>query len=113
MSLHAIHCRRGWGSARELGETATRFTRAGEGQVRGDVRGAGPSCVLMRRVARCTTARWVRRDVLQYRGTVCRSEATGPEAIHRHARLADVPVDEIVAILETVVAGPDPVHAAS
>jgi hypothetical protein len=35
-------------------------------------------------------------------------EATSPEAIRRHATAADLPVDEIVAVADTVVVRPDP-----
>lgn len=41
-------------------------------------------------------------------GTVCIYEATSPEAIRRHARLAGLPVDEIVQVADTVIIRPDP-----
>jgi Protein of unknown function (DUF4242) len=40
-------------------------------------------------------------------GTVCIYEASSAEAIREHAKLADLPVDEIIA--DTVVIRPDPV----
>jgi hypothetical protein len=36
------------------------------------------------------------------------SEASSPEAIRKHAGLADLPVDEIIPIADTVVMRPDP-----
>jgi Nickel responsive protein SCO4226-like len=41
-------------------------------------------------------------------GTVCIYQATSPEAIRRHASLADLPVDEIIAVADTVLVRPDP-----
>ena len=56
--------------------------------------------------------RWLRSYVLEEGGgsvgTVCVYQATSPEAIRRHAKLADLPVDEIVAAADTVVVRPDP-----
>jgi hypothetical protein len=43
----------------------------------------------------------------------CIYEGTSPEAIRRHAALADLPVDEVVAISDTVVVRPDPQPVAS
>ena len=46
-------------------------------------------------------------------GMVCIYEATGPEAIRRHAARAGLPVDEIIRVVDTVVmrADPEPVAA--
>ena len=41
-------------------------------------------------------------------GTVCIYEASSPEAIRTHAYRAGLPVDEIVAVADTVVVRPDP-----
>ena len=50
--------------------------------------------------------RWIRSYVLEEGGgsvgTVCIYEATSPEAIRKHASLADLPVDEIIAVADTV-----------
>ncbi|HTS72846.1 MAG TPA: nickel-binding protein [Gaiellaceae bacterium] len=46
-------------------------------------------------------------------GTVCVYRATSPEALRAHARLARLPLDEIVALFETVVVEPDPVETAA
>lgn len=59
--------------------------------------------------------RWIRSYVLDEGdgavGTVCVYEATSPEAIRRHAERADLAVDEIVAVADTVVVRPDPAAA--
>jgi sporulation protein YlmC with PRC-barrel domain len=56
--------------------------------------------------------RWIRSYVLDeadgHVGTVCIYEASSPEAIRRHAAAADLPVDEIIAVADTVVVRPDP-----
>lgn len=45
-------------------------------------------------------------------GTVCVYQASSPEAVRRHAAAAGLPVDEIVKVADTVVAGPDSVASA-
>ena len=71
-------------------------------------------------VARATTEaqrmpediRWIRSYVLAEQdgslGTFCVYEASSPEAIRRHAYTAILPVDEIVAVTDTVVVRTDP-----
>ena len=95
MELYAILRRNGWRSAEELQAAAERSTA--EGERLGDVR-------------------WIRSYVLDegsMLGTVCIYEAESPEAIRRHASAADLPVDEIVKVADTVVVRPDPVAVAS
>lgn len=41
-------------------------------------------------------------------GTVCVYQATGPEAIRDHASRADLPIDEIIPVADTVLVRPDP-----
>ena len=41
-------------------------------------------------------------------GTVCIYQASSPEAIRAHAYRAGLPVDEIVAVTDTVIVRPDP-----
>jgi hypothetical protein len=61
--------------------------------------------------------RWIRTYVLGEDngsvGTVCVYQATSPEAIHKHAGNADLPVDEIIQVADTVVVRPDPEPAAA
>ena len=56
--------------------------------------------------------RWIRSYVLEEGegrvGTVCIYEATSPEAIREHASRADIPVDEIIPVVDTVLVRPDP-----
>jgi Protein of unknown function (DUF4242) len=93
MQLYAILRRSGWRSADDLGEAAQRSTRVGNEDMPDDVH-------------------WIRSYVLDEGagtvGTVCIYEATSPEAIRKHASLADLPVDEIIAVADTVVVRPDP-----
>jgi sporulation protein YlmC with PRC-barrel domain len=55
---------------------------------------------------------WVRSYVLEELdggvGTVCIYQASSPEAIRAHAQRAELPVDEIVEVADTVIVRPDP-----
>lgn len=44
-------------------------------------------------------------------GTVCIYQASSPEAIRAHAERAELPLDEIVRVADTVLFRPDPVPA--
>jgi hypothetical protein len=92
MNTYVILRRSGWSSADELAAAAERSRRVGE-EMPDEVR-------------------WIRSYVLEEGGgsvgTVCVYEATSPEAIRRHASLADLPVDEIIAVADTVIMRPDP-----
>jgi thiamine biosynthesis protein ThiC len=61
--------------------------------------------------------RWIRSYVLAEAdgsiGTVCVYQATSEQAIRDHTARADLPVDEIVEVADTVVVRPDPVLASS
>jgi Nickel responsive protein SCO4226-like len=60
---------------------------------------------------------WIRSYVLEERdgsvGLMCVYCASGPEAIRRHAAAAELPVDEILKVADTVVVQPDSVSATS
>jgi hypothetical protein len=96
MNLYAIIRRNGWASGADLEAAAARSTHVGDQEMPDDIR-------------------WIRSYVLDEGdgavGTLCVYEASSPEAIREHARRADLPVDEIVAIADTVVVRPDPVAA--
>ncbi len=98
MQLYAILRRSGWRSGEELQEAAGRSTRVGDEEMADEVR-------------------WIRSYVLDEGGgsvgTVCIYEATSPEAIRKHASLADLPVDEIIKVADTVVVRPDPEPASA
>jgi hypothetical protein len=95
MDTYVILRRSGWRSPEDLQQAAERSTAAGE-EMPDDVR-------------------WIRSYVLEEGGgsvgTVCVYQASSPEAIHRHAEAADLPVDEIVKVADTVVVREDPVAA--
>ena len=93
MQLYAILRRNGWRSGEELEQAAARSTEVGNEQMPEEVR-------------------WIRSYVLDEGagslGTVCIYEAASPEAVRKHASLADLPVDEIIPVADTVVVRPDP-----
>lgn len=97
MNTYVILRRSGWRSGEELKEAAERSTKAGE-DMPDDVR-------------------WIRSYVLEEDGcsvgTVCIYEACSPEKIREHAAIAELPVDEIVAVADTVVIRPDPQPASA
>jgi hypothetical protein len=93
METYAILRRSGWRSGADLEEAAARSTKVGNEDMPDEVR-------------------WIRSYVLDEGGgsvgTVCIYEATSPEAIRKHASLADLPVDEIILVADTVKVRPDP-----
>jgi sporulation protein YlmC with PRC-barrel domain len=93
MQLYTILRRSGWRSPADLQEAAVRSKQVADDQMPDDVR-------------------WIRSYVLEEGGgsvgTVCIYQATSPEAIRKHAKLADLPVDEIIAVADTVVIREDP-----
>ena len=93
MDLYVILRRGGWRSAEELGEAAVRSKSVADEQMPDDIK-------------------WIRSYVLEEGagtvGTVCVYQASSPEAIRKHASLADLPVDEIIAVADTVLVRPDP-----
>src|SRR6266542_4491711 len=93
MNTYVILRRSGWRSPQELQEAAARSSRVGDEEMSDEVR-------------------WIRSYVLEEDGgsvgTVCIYEAVSPEAIRKHASRADLPVDEIIPIADTVLVRPDP-----
>ena len=93
MDMYAILRRSAWGSADELGAAAGRSSAVGDEQMSEDIR-------------------WIRSYVLEEGGgsvgTVCIYQASSPEAIRDHASRADLPVDEIIQVADTVLVRPDP-----
>lgn len=92
MQLFAILRRDSWVDVDALGEAATRSTEVGE-QMPDDVR-------------------WIRSYVLDERsgmvGTVCIYEASSEQAIRNHAQVANLPMTDIVPVVDTVIVRPDP-----
>jgi Nickel responsive protein SCO4226-like len=93
MDLYVILRRGGWRSPEELGEAAVRSKRVADEDMPDDIK-------------------WIRSYVLEEGGssvgTVCVYQASSPEAIRKHASAADLPVDEIIAVADTVLVRPDP-----
>jgi hypothetical protein len=93
MQLYAILRRRGWRSADDLEAAAERSRQVGDEQMSADIR-------------------WIRSYVLEEGagavGTVCIYEASSPEAIREHASRADLPVDEVIPVADTVIVREDP-----
>ena len=92
MDTYVILRRSGWKSPEELQKAAERSTAEGD-KMPDDIR-------------------WIRSYVLEEDGgsvgTVCIYQASSPEAIQRHAGNADLPVDEIIPVADTVKLRDDP-----
>jgi hypothetical protein len=92
METYLIVRRSGWRTADEFQEAARRTSAEVE-------RMAEDVC-------------WIRSYVIAETdgslGTACIYQASSPEAIRRHAYVATLPVDEIVAVAETLVVQRDP-----
>lgn len=92
MNLYVITRRNGFASAQDLEAAAARSTEVGNQSDSG--------------------VRWIRSYVSAEEsgelGTFCVYEADSPDAIRAHAAAADLPVDEIVPIADTVIVRPDP-----
>jgi hypothetical protein len=97
MDTYVILRRSGWKTPEELQEAAERSTAEGE-KMPDDIR-------------------WIRSYVLEEGGstvgTVCIYQASSPEAIREHAGKADLPVDEIIKVADTVLVREDPAPAAT
>jgi sporulation protein YlmC with PRC-barrel domain len=97
MQLYGILRRNGWATGDDLEVAAKRSAEVG------DEPGSG--------------VRWIRSYVLDEEsgevGTFCVYEGESAEAVRTHAKAADLPADEIIPILDTVVVRPDPVAASS
>jgi Nickel responsive protein SCO4226-like len=93
MDTYVILRRAGWRSPDDLGQAAERSRQVGDEEMADDIR-------------------WIRSYVLEEGGgsvgTVCVYQASSPEAIRDHASRADLPVDEIIPVADTVLVRPDP-----
>jgi sporulation protein YlmC with PRC-barrel domain len=98
MNTYAILRRSGWRSPGDLQQAAERSKRVGDEEMSDEVG-------------------WIRSYVLEEGdgtvGTVCIYQATSPEAVRKHAGLADLPVDEVIPVADTVIVRPDPEGAAA
>jgi thiamine biosynthesis protein ThiC len=93
MNTYVILRRSGWRSGGDLEQAAERSRQVGDEQMSDDIR-------------------WIRSYVLEEDGgsvgTVCVYQASSPEAIREHAERADLPVDEIIPVADTVLVRADP-----
>jgi thiamine biosynthesis protein ThiC len=93
MNTYVILRRGGWRSPEDLQAAAARSAKVGDEEMSDDIR-------------------WIRSYVLEEGGgsvgTVCIYQASSPEAIRDHASRADLPVDEIIPVADTVLVRPDP-----
>jgi len=93
VNTYVILRRGAWGSAPELGQAAERSSKVGDEEMSEDIR-------------------WIRSYVLDEGdgrvGTVCVYQASSPEAIREHAARAQLAVDEIIPVADTVIVRPDP-----
>lgn len=98
MDTYVILRRGGWRTADDLKEAAARSTAEGAKMGEDDIR-------------------WIRSYVLEEEngsvGTVCIYQASGEDAIRKHASAADLPVDEVIKVADTVLVRPDPTPAAA
>jgi Protein of unknown function (DUF4242) len=92
VETYVILRRGGWRTPDELRAAAARSAEQGD-QMPDDIR-------------------WIRSYVLAEPGgelgIVCVYQASSPEAIRSHAYRAGLPVDEIIAVADTVLVRPDP-----
>jgi hypothetical protein len=93
MNTYVILRRSAWSNGPDLEEAAARSSKVGDEEMSDDIR-------------------WIRSYVLAEPdgrlGTVCIYEASSPEAIREHAQRANLGVDEIIEVADTVVVRPDP-----
>jgi sporulation protein YlmC with PRC-barrel domain len=92
VNTYVILRRNGWRSPEDLQAAAKRSTEVGETM---------PDDIA-----------WIRSYVLEEDGgsvgTVCVYQASSIEAVREHATRADLPVDEVIPVADTVIVRPDP-----
>ncbi|HWX74402.1 MAG TPA: DUF4242 domain-containing protein [Solirubrobacteraceae bacterium] len=93
MNTYVILRRNGWRSPQDLEQAAARSKRVGDEEMPDDIR-------------------WIRSYVLEEDGgslgTVCVYQASSEEAIRAHAGTAELPLDEIIPVADTVIVREDP-----
>jgi thiamine biosynthesis protein ThiC len=93
MDTYVILRRSAWASPDDLGAAAGRSSKVGDEEMSEDIR-------------------WIRSYVLSEPdgrvGTVCIYQASSPEAIREHASRAELAVDEIIPVADTVIVRGDP-----
>lgn len=98
METYVIPRRSGWRSPADLKAAAERSAKIADEEMPDDIR-------------------WIRSYVLEEGdgtvGTVCIHQASSREAIQGHASRADLPVDEVIRVADTVLVRPDPEAASA
>ncbi|MFN8173519.1 MAG: DUF4242 domain-containing protein [Solirubrobacteraceae bacterium] len=98
MDTFVILRRGGWRTGEELEAAAARSRQVADDEMPDDIA-------------------WIRSYVLAEPdgslGTVCVYQASGADAVRRHAQAAGLPADEVIAVADTVLVRPDPEPAAS
>ena len=98
MKTYAILRRSGWRTPEDLKVAAERSAKVGNEDMADEVR-------------------WIRSYVLAESdgqvGTVCIYQGVDEDAVRRHADRADLPIDEVIPIADTVIVRPDPEPAAA
>ena len=98
MNTYVILRRGAWRSPQDLEAAAERSRKVGDEEMSDDIR-------------------WIRSYILEEGGgtvgSVCIYQASSPEAIREHASRADLAVDEIIPVADTVLVRPDPEPASA
>ncbi|HVP02781.1 MAG TPA: DUF4242 domain-containing protein [Solirubrobacteraceae bacterium] len=98
MDTYVILRRGGWANADALQEAAARSSAVGDQEMSDDIR-------------------WIRSYVLAepdgQLGTVCIYQASSADKVREHAERAGLPVDDVIAVADTVIVRPDPEPAAA
>jgi hypothetical protein len=93
VDTYVILRRSAWRSGEELEQAAERSRQVGDEEMSDDIR-------------------WIRSYVLEEGGgsvgTVCIYQATSPDAVREHAKRSDMPADEVIKVVDTVLVRPDP-----
>ena len=98
MNQYAILRRNGWKTPEDVHAAAGRSKQVADTQLPNDVR-------------------WIRTYVVSEPdgtlGALCIYQATSPEALKKHANVAELALSEIRPVLDTVVVRPDPAKGAA
>jgi len=93
MNTYVIRREKAWQGPDELGATAERSKQVAETDFPDDIA-------------------WIRSYVIAEPGgslgTVCIYQATDVEAVRSHAQRVDMPADEVLEVVDTVIVRPDP-----
>jgi thiamine biosynthesis protein ThiC len=93
MQTYVILRRGGWKTSEDLDAAAAVSSQIGDEEMDGQVK-------------------WIRSYVLEEEdgtlGTVCIYQAVDEDAILEHAQRADLPADEVIPVMDTVIVRDDP-----